>query len=169
MVPSYPSPPPLPPLEEATSSTKMIKQLRENDDDESPLPPQLKNLEDGEIPECDYCRNKLEVRKVFPRTYEYIVETFGEEHLELLMRKGVFPYDYLRDWSVLEETSLPPESAFFNTLTNQPISSEDFQHARDVWDKLGFVNLGQYAEAYLICDVLLLGSLVGWLFGWLIG
>ena len=46
---------------------------------------------------------------------------------------------------------------FFNTLTNRPISSEDYQHAENVWRKLGFVNLGQYCEMYLILDILILG------------
>ena len=46
--------------------------------------------EPGLIPECDECRDKPEVRKVFPRTYDYVTSTFGEEHLAALLRKQVY-------------------------------------------------------------------------------
>ena len=115
------------------------------------------DLEEGQILECDRCRDKLEIKRVFPRTHEYVAETFGEEFLSLLLKKQIFFYDYVTDWSVLDETSLPPPDKFFNTLTNRPISSEDYQHAENVWRKLGFVNLGQYCEMYLILDILILG------------
>eukprot|EP01050_Picozoa_sp_SAG11_P061058 SAG11_NODE_40442_length_201_cov_52.882353_1_plen_36_part_10 len=31
--------------------------------------------------------------------------------IDLLLKKGVFPYDYMTDWSVFDETKLPPKEA----------------------------------------------------------
>ena len=42
--------------------------------------------------------------------------------------KGFFPYDYLTGYEVLSETSLPPYSAFFNSLKN--CNSLETEHAR---------------------------------------
>lgn len=44
--------------------------------------------------------------KNLPKLRE-ISKFYPPEHLPLLTRKGVFPYDYVTSWSVLEEQSLP--------------------------------------------------------------
>ena len=38
---------------------------------------------------------------------------------ELMMRKGVYPYEYVSDFSKFDETSLPPQEAFYSTLTGK--------------------------------------------------
>ena len=52
--------------------------------------------------------------------------------LELLLRKGVYPYDYFTDMSKFED-ELPPRSAFYNSLTETECSPEDYRHAVKVW------------------------------------
>lgn len=38
------------------------------------------------------------------------------EEFTLLLKKGIFPYDYIDNWSKLEENELPPMEAFYNKL-----------------------------------------------------
>lgn len=60
----------------------------------------------------------------------------------LLRRKGVFPYDYIDSWEKLEETNLPPKIDFFNNMTMEHISDENYQHAQNVWREFDIKTLG---------------------------
>ena len=51
---------------------------------------------------------------------------WGAERLALLRRKGVFPYDYMTGFDKLGATSLPPKSVFYNKLSDEHISHEDY-------------------------------------------
>ena len=53
--------------------------------------------------------------------------------LSLLLRKGVYPYDYVDCMKKLDETSLPPKEAFYCELMGESITDEDYQHAQTVW------------------------------------
>ena len=48
---------------------------------------------------------------------------------ELLIRKGVYPYDYVDSPEKLCDTRLPPREAFFSQLSQQDIMEQDYQHA----------------------------------------
>ena len=52
-----------------------------------------------------------------------------EGRLKLLMKKGVFPYNYLDSWTKLDEVELPPTEAFHSALKNIDISADDYSHA----------------------------------------
>lgn len=80
----------------------------------------------------------------------------NEDKFNLLTRKGVYPYNYITDWACYEETMLPARDSFYNSLTDDNISSEDYKHARTVWKKFKINNLGEYTDLYLKTDVLLL-------------
>ena len=76
--------------------------------------------------------------------------------LDLVRRKGVFPYDYVDSWDKLEEEQLPSREDFFNNLTESQISEGDYEHAQNVWRTFEHNNLGEYSDHYLKTDVLLL-------------
>ena len=57
-----------------------------------------------------------------------------------------------------EETSLPPQDAFFNDLTQEPLTQEAYQHAQQVWEKMGCQDMGDDHDVYLTTDTLLLAN-----------
>ena len=75
----------------------------------------------------------------------------------LLLRKGVYPYEYMSGWEKFSEKYLPAVENFCSKLKGE-ISSEDYSHAVNVWKHFGCENIGQYHDLYLKTDVLLLAD-----------
>ena len=57
---------------------------------------------------------------------------YNGNQLSLLLRKGVYPYDYVDCLKKLDETNLPPKEAFYSKLTGEDITDDDYQHAHTV-------------------------------------
>ncbi|XP_065363259.1 uncharacterized protein LOC135956640 [Calliphora vicina] len=81
-----------------------------------------------------------------------------ENQFNLLIRKGVFPYNYLNSLEKLKETCLPSIDDFYNKLTDSKCSIEDYTHAQEVWSKFECKTLEDYLMVYLKSDVLLLAD-----------
>jgi hypothetical protein len=79
-------------------------------------------------------------------------------HRDLLLRKGVYPYDYFDSESKFSETHLPPKEAFYNKLREEAISDEDYEQAVKVWQTFQMKTFGEYHDLYLKTDVLLLAD-----------
>ena len=50
-------------------------------------------------------------------------EEYNEDQRELLIRKGIYPYEYMDSWERFEETNLPPASSFHSKLSMSRISN----------------------------------------------
>ncbi|KFM68121.1 hypothetical protein X975_01672, partial [Stegodyphus mimosarum] len=87
-----------------------------------------------------------------------LAKHFGKKEGELLRRKGVYAYEYMSSFKKFEETSLPPQEAFYTVLEEQHISNEDYSHAMKVWETFKLHTLGDYHDLYVKSDVLLLAD-----------
>ena len=83
-------------------------------------------------------------------------EDYNSEQRELLIRKGVYPYEYMNSWDKFEETRLPRKDKFYSKLNMSGIDEMEYQHARNVWDKFGLKNMGDYHDLCLKTNVVLL-------------
>ena len=77
----------------------------------------------------------------------------------LLTKKGVYCYDYMDSIDKFDETSLPHQREFFNSLSGEHISLQQYQHAENVWNTLNCNTLRDYHDHYLMTDVLLLADI----------
>ena len=50
----------------------------------------------------------------------------------MLVRKGVYPYEYVTDESKFEDVSLPAPEHFYNRLAETPVSDGHYAHAKRV-------------------------------------
>ena len=66
-----------------------------------------------------------------------------------MLRKGVYPYDYV---------DKPEKLEFYSKLYDEGISDEDYDHAQNVWRTFNCQTLGDYHDVYLESDVLLLAD-----------
>ncbi|KMQ83424.1 hypothetical protein RF55_20086 [Lasius niger] len=76
-----------------------------------------------------------------------------------MLRKGVFPYEYMDSFQKFNETVLPPISDFYSSLTDTNITEDEYQHAQDVWKQLKCKTLGDYQNIYVTTDVVLLADI----------
>ena len=76
----------------------------------------------------------------------------------LLLKKGIYPYEYIDSFERFNETRLPPKNEFYSSLTGNGITDEDYAHAKDVWEVFGCQNLGDFHNVYVATDVLLLAD-----------
>ena len=86
-------------------------------------------------------------------------EDYNESQYKLLIRKGIYPYEYLDDWTRFKETALPPEEAFYSKLSMSGVSYQDYEHTHRVWSEFGINNLGEYHDLYLCMNVILLANI----------
>ena len=83
-------------------------------------------------------------------------EDYSNPQYELLIQKGIYPYEYMDNWDRFEETTLPPKSSFYIKLNMSGVSDQDYEHACKVWRDFGIRNLGEYHNLYLKTDIILL-------------
>ena len=92
----------------------------------------------------------------FPSVYQFCNRDLNK--FVLLLRKGVYPYDYMDSWEKFDENILPPKEAFYSNLNLEDISYEDYIHAQKVWDVFEINNIGDYHDLYVQSDILLLAD-----------
>ena len=80
------------------------------------------------------------------------------EERKLLLRKGVYPCEWMDHSDKMEYTSLPEKETFDSKLSLSSISDDDYTHAKNVWKTFHMITMGDYHELYLKTDVLLLAD-----------
>ena len=76
----------------------------------------------------------------------------------MLLKKGVYPYEYIDSWERFDETSLPDKEAFFSSLNMEDITDADSRHAEKVFKNFNNKDLGHYYDLYVQSVTLLLAA-----------
>ena len=85
-------------------------------------------------------------------------ENYNCNQRELLIRKRIYPYEYMDSWDKFKETSLPNIEKFYSNLNMSGVSDGNYEHACKVWREFGIRNMGEYHDLYLRTDTILLGN-----------
>ena len=91
----------------------------------------------------------------FPIMHRMVPE---ENKRRLLLKKEIYPYEYMDSFERFSETQLPEKEKFYSSLSGKGITDEEYAHAKDVWATFGRQNLGDYHDLYVATDVLLLAD-----------
>ena len=92
----------------------------------------------------------------FPNTYELCNRDINK--FVLLLKKGVYPDEYMDSWERFNETTLPNKEALYSELYLEDINDEDYTHAQKVFQEFNIKNLRQYYDLYVQSDTLLLAE-----------
>ena len=59
-----------------------------------------------------------------------------EDKRQLLLKKGIYPYEYMDAFERFDEAKLPEKETFFSSLSGKGITEEEHAHAQEVWSKI---------------------------------
>ena len=79
---------------------------------------------------------------------------------DLLIKKGVYPNDYMDSFDKFNETVLPPVNEFYSQLNDSNVDVKDYEHVQKVWAHFDIKNMGEYHDLYLKTDVILLADII---------
>ena len=71
-----------------------------------------------------------DLMKKFKNTYSFCNNDLNK--FILLLRKGVYPHEYMDSWERFNETSLPSKEDFYSNLNMEDIDEIDYRHGNNV-------------------------------------
>ena len=151
----------------ATSLSKLVDNLTEDIhgdkcvDCKSDLS-YMKVIDETLIFRCFNCKENYkkeinkELIKRFASTYKFCNNDLNK--FVMLLRKGVYPYEYMDGWDKFNEKSIPSKESFCSNLAMENISETDYRHANKVFKTFKLNNLGDHHDLYVQSDTLLLAD-----------
>ena len=67
----------------------------------------------------------------------------------MLLREGVYPYEYIDSWEVFDEASLGNKEAFYSNLNIKGIIDVDYRDTKKVLKVCNIKNLGEHHDLYV--------------------
>ena len=83
--------------------------------------------------QCKEC-NRLSTNSInkliekFPSVYQFCTGDLNK--FVSLLRKGVYPYEYMDSWEKSDEISFSNKATFYSGLNLEDITDEDYEHAK---------------------------------------
>ena len=118
----------------------------------------MKVIDEVLIFRCFNCKKNYEKEtnkeliKRFASTYKFCNNDLNK--FAMLLRKGVYPYEYMDGWDKFDETSIPNKEWFYSNLTMENITETDYIHANNVFKTFKLNNLGDYHDLHVQSDTL---------------
>ena len=96
---------------------------------------------------CKTCNNESYIsvdtlKENFPRMYKF--SKGDKDKFTLLLRKGVYHYEYIDSWERFNETKLQDKNSFFNKLNQEDITNKDHKHVHKVWKTYDMQHMVEY-------------------------
>ena len=97
-----------------------------------------------------------ESNKRFKNTFKFSNNDINK--FILLLKKGLYPCEYMDDWEMINETALPEKEEFYSNFNMGDITDADYIHAKTVCKDFEIKSAGEYHDLYLKSDTLLLAD-----------
>ena len=75
-----------------------------------------------------------------------------------MLRKVVYPYEFMDDWKKFNKASLTGKEDFYSHLKMEDVTDADYTHAKKVCKDIWIKNVGEYHDLYVQSDTLLLAD-----------
>ena len=97
--------------------------------------------------ECNNCK-KVGKSCVNPvnDNLKYASKVFKGKKLNLMSKKGVYPYYFMDSFEKFNQTELPAREHFYSILNDQDITNDEYDHARKVWKAFKIKTMGEYHD-----------------------
>ena len=106
----------------------------------------------------DYVINAKNVKNSSYEPINELIKRFSNAHkfcnndlnkFILLLRNGVYLYEYMDSLGRFDETSLPDKEPFYSELYLEDITDKDYAHVQKVFEELKLKKLGDYHDLYV--------------------
>ena len=108
----------------------------------------MKNKDEKLIFRCFNCKKNYEkdfnkeLIKRFANTYSLCSKDLNK--FILLLGKSFYPYEYMDNWEIFDETSLPDKKSFYSSLNMENINDIDYRHSNNVFKNVKLDLLNDY-------------------------
>ena len=99
-----------------------------------------------------------ELKKRFMNTFKFSNNDVNK--FFSLLRKGIYPYDYMDEWENFNETILPKKEKFYSNVTMEDITNAGYMHVKRFCKELEIKRLTDYYDLYLKSDTLLFADVI---------
>ena len=111
------------------------------------------------IDSMNFMQSSLEKLVKGSDKFPIMQRTFTDDNKQrLLLKKGIYPHEYMDSFERFDETQLPEKEEFYSSLSGKGITDEEYEHAQEVWAAFGCRTMGDYHDLYVTTDVLLLAD-----------
>ena len=116
---------------------------------------------EGESPNLS-CSKSYQ-RKLNEKLQERFFNTYKFSKIDnnksiLLLRKGVYHYEYMDDYEKFNETPIPWKEGFYSHLNMEDFTEADYAHTKRVCKDFEIKKLREYRDLYDQSDALLLAD-----------
>ena len=94
--------------------------------------------------------------KNFPTLYKFFNGDLNK--FFLLLRKDIYPYEYMDSWERFDDDTIPPKEAFYSEINLENITDKDYEHLKKVCGAFEIKNLGEYYGIYVQYDTFVLAD-----------
>ena len=90
------------------------------------------------------------VSNIPKEAFKYTSKEFeNNEEFKLMIKKGIYPYDYMDSSNRFNKKNLPMKEDFYSVF------NKEYEHAKNVWNAFNIKTMGEYNDLYLKSDILL--------------
>ena len=102
--------------------------------------------------------NKIDekLKKRFKNTFKFSNNDINK--FILLIRKGVYRYEYMDEWEKFNEATLPKKEEFYSNFNMEDITDANYMYAKRVCKDFEIKRLGEYCDLYLKSNAILLAD-----------
>ena len=72
----------------------------------------------------------------------------------MLLRKEIYPYEYINSWGRFDEKLLPNKKEFCSNINMEDITGVDYRHEGRVFKNFNNKNLGDYHDLHVQSDII---------------
>ena len=65
--------------------------------------------------------------------FKHTLSAFQNEKLQLMKKKGDYPYDFMDSVKKLDDQQLPSKDGIYSQRNSEYISDEQYRHAQKIW------------------------------------
>ena len=96
--------------------------------------------------------------KITKAEFEHDAEAGAD--VNLLFKKGAYPYSLMKSCEDFKRTQLPPKEDFYNDLAEEAIKDHVYEHAQKVWESFKIESMKEWHNLYVRLDTALLSDVM---------